>query len=170
MVNHGSALDDESLAGEQWADAIAEPSAVVDHARRLVGGRASPASCHLLTARRRSPAHLDAVVRIVGDLEGLARHPARALAGDHTHADRDLVVGLELAAAGAAAVQTVNLWVDSKGSVLLVERRRTAVEGLPGGELLLVIDLQLEAKTAPVTLGKTPFGKGFEVAKAETKE
>lgn len=54
-------------------------------------------------------------------------------------------------------------------TILLVERRQTRLELLPGNELLLTIDLQLEPPpkaTADVTLGKTPFGLvGVRMAK-----
>jgi hypothetical protein len=58
----------------------------------------------------------------------------------------------------AAALLTVNLWLDDKGKALLTERRLTQVQTLPANEWLLIIDLQFEAKGDPVTLGKTPFG------------
>jgi len=65
-----------------------------------------------------------------------------------------------------AAVLTLNAWTVEPGKVLLEERRRTAARGLPSGEWLLVIDLQLEAKDEPVVLGKTPFGLlGVRMAK-----
>ncbi|MSR42420.1 MAG: hypothetical protein EXS29_00070 [Pedosphaera sp.] len=57
-----------------------------------------------------------------------------------------------------AAVLALNHWVDKNGKVLLIERRRTAVQPLPGGESLLTIDLQLEPREKEATLGKTPFG------------
>jgi hypothetical protein len=63
----------------------------------------------------------------------------------------------------------VNHWVDegNNNAVLLIERRRTAVQLLPHNELLLLLDLHLEApKDKPVTLGKTPFGLvGVRMAK-----
>jgi hypothetical protein len=57
-----------------------------------------------------------------------------------------------------AAVQTVNGWIDQSGKVLMTDRRRTAVRVLPNNEWLLIIDLQLQAKNEPVTLGKSNFG------------
>jgi hypothetical protein len=70
----------------------------------------------------------------------------------------------------AAAVRSTDHWVrTADDKVLLVERRRTEVRLLAGRELLVLIDLQLEAPpktTAPVTLGKTPFGLvGVRMAK-----
>jgi hypothetical protein len=69
-----------------------------------------------------------------------------------------------------AAVRSTNHWISSADNkVLLVEHRRTQLQTLPGNELLLVIDLQLEtpAKSeADVMLGKTPFGMiGVRMAK-----
>ena len=68
---------------------------------------------------------------------------------------------------GLAAVTTVNHWVGGDdGRVLLVERRRTEVRLLEGGEWTLVLDVRLEVKDGPVTLGKTPFGLvGVRMAK-----
>ena len=55
---------------------------------------------------------------------------------------------------------------DKTGKVLLEERRRVSLELLPDGESLLVLDLRFEAKGAPVTFGKTPFGLvGVRLAK-----
>jgi methane monooxygenase PmoA-like len=66
----------------------------------------------------------------------------------------------------AASVLTVNAWIDETGKVLLTERRQTQVQKLPENEWLLIIDLQLEPKGEPVTLGKTPFGLiGVRMAK-----
>ncbi len=58
-----------------------------------------------------------------------------------------------------AAVLVTNAWIEEKsGRTLLTERRRIAAVPLePRRKALLILDLQLEAKT-PVTLGKTPFG------------
>jgi hypothetical protein len=74
---------------------------------------------------------------------------------------------LEDEGGGAAAVVALNHWVDGEGGkVLLAERRRTEVRLLEGGNWLLLIDLRLEPKDAPVVLGKTPFGLvGVRVAK-----
>lgn len=58
----------------------------------------------------------------------------------------------------AAAVQTVNAWLDDAGRPLLTERRRITTQWLPQNEWLLIVDLQLSAATESVTLGKTPFG------------
>lgn len=68
----------------------------------------------------------------------------------------------------SAAVISHNNWVSTKeGKVLLKERRTTAVHALPGDELLLVVDIELSAEGADVTLGKTPFGF-FAVRLAKT--
>jgi len=68
----------------------------------------------------------------------------------------------------AAAVVSHNVWLNTKeNKVLLRERRRTAVHALPGDELLIVVDLELSAEGADVTLGKTPFGF-FAVRMAKT--
>jgi hypothetical protein len=72
--------------------------------------------------------------------------------------------------ADAAAIRSTNHWVrTADDKVLLVERRWTEVRLLPDRELLVLIDLQLEAPpkaAAPVVLGKTPFGLvGVRVAK-----
>ena len=72
---------------------------------------------------------------------------------------------LEDSDAGAAAT-IFNHWLDRNGKVLLEERRRVNLEVLPGGESLLVLDLRFEAKSTPVTFGKTPFGLvGVRMAK-----
>ncbi len=53
------------------------------------------------------------------------------------------------------------------GKVLMVERRRIAVEPLAKGDWLMLVDLQFEAPgREPVTLGQTPFGMiGVRMAK-----
>jgi hypothetical protein len=65
-----------------------------------------------------------------------------------------------------ASLTALNAWVDDASQkTLLHERRRVEVQPLAGGEWLLVIDLQFEAKE-PVTLGKTAFGMiGVRMAK-----
>jgi hypothetical protein len=65
-----------------------------------------------------------------------------------------------------ALVETENAWLDPAGQPVLHDRRRLAVKPLPGGEWLLLIDLQLEARTADVPLGQTAFGfLGVRMAK-----
>jgi hypothetical protein len=65
-----------------------------------------------------------------------------------------------------ASVTTVSAWQDDKGKTLLTERRRTLVHLLPRDEWFLIIDLELETKTEPVTLGQSPFGMiGVRMAK-----
>ena len=61
----------------------------------------------------------------------------------------------------------VNTWRDADGKVLMVERRRVAVEPLDDGQWRMAIDLQLESPgSEPVTLGQTPFGMiGVRMAK-----
>jgi hypothetical protein len=64
------------------------------------------------------------------------------------------------------AVLSVNHWVAREGKVLLEERRRTAVRALPDKEWLLLLDVELHAKGAPVTFGKSAFGLvGVRMAK-----
>jgi hypothetical protein len=58
----------------------------------------------------------------------------------------------------AAAVQTVNAWLDAAGRPLLTERRRVTTQWLPQNEWLLIVDLQFSAMSERVTFGKTPFG------------
>jgi hypothetical protein len=58
----------------------------------------------------------------------------------------------------AAAVQTVNGWLDPTGRTLLTERRRITAQWLPNQEWLLIIDIQLSAAAEPITLGKGSFG------------
>jgi len=66
----------------------------------------------------------------------------------------------------AAAATLFNHWLDKNGNVLLEERRRVSLELLPNNESLLVLDIRFEAKGAPVTFGKTPFGLvGVRMAK-----
>jgi hypothetical protein len=66
-------------------------------------------------------------------------------------------------------VAATNVWIDESNNnkVLMLERRRTAIQLLPGNEFLLYLDLKLEApKDQPVTFGKTPFGLvGVRMAK-----
>ncbi len=95
-----------------------------------------------------------------------------------------------------ASMLCLNAWQDKAGKTVMIERRRTAVQAIngeekkgtvpicrngpegashkwglspffPGGEWLMVIDLQLEAPASgPVTLGETPFGLiGVRMAK-----
>jgi hypothetical protein len=70
-----------------------------------------------------------------------------------------------------AFVQSVNHWINEKdkNALMLVERRRTTLELLPGNELLLTLDLRLSLppnQNQPVTFGKTPFGMvGVRMAK-----
>ncbi len=68
-------------------------------------------------------------------------------------------------------IATTNHWIDESknNQILMVEKRRTTIELLPNNEFLLILDLQLETPkgaTAPITLGKTPFGLvGVRMAK-----
>ena len=67
----------------------------------------------------------------------------------------------------AAFVETENAWLDQDGKPVLRELRRTGVRALPGGEWLLLLDLQFEAPgERAVTLGETAFGLlGVRMAK-----
>jgi Methane oxygenase PmoA len=65
-----------------------------------------------------------------------------------------------------ASLLTLSAWTSSSGKVLLQERRQLSVQLLPRDEWILIIDLQLDSRGDPVTLGKTPFGMvGVRVAK-----
>jgi hypothetical protein len=65
-----------------------------------------------------------------------------------------------------SSIVAENEWTTKEGEVLLTETRTTTVTLLPNKEWLLIIDLQLNAKDKPVTLGKTPFGMiGVRMAK-----
>ena len=57
-----------------------------------------------------------------------------------------------------SSIVTENQWVTNKDKVLLSETRRIATLLLEDHEWLLIIDMELRAKDAAVTLGKTPFG------------
>ncbi|MFO0967014.1 MAG: PmoA family protein [Gemmataceae bacterium] len=83
------------------------------------------------------------------------------------NAGRIVTQRLEKLEDGAEAAATLlNHWIGPDDKVLLVERRRTALHPLDKGESLLLLDLTLEAKGGPVTLGKTPFGLvGVRMAK-----
>src|SRR5207245_3688579 len=91
------------------ARAVVEPRAVTYHACSLIGGRASPAGFQLLAVRRGSPAHLDAVVGIVGDLERLGpgehvaegERPARAVAARVLETPRGRLVAEDCLQLGA---------------------------------------------------------------------
>lgn len=66
----------------------------------------------------------------------------------------------------SAHVLSTAVWMAGTGKVLLNERRQTSVHWLPDGEWSLVLDLQLEAASEAITLGKTPFGiLGVRMAK-----
>lgn len=66
-----------------------------------------------------------------------------------------------------ASALTVSEWQTTNGTVLLLERRRTAIRLLPDKEWWLVLDLELRSPgTNAVPLGKTPFGLvGVRMAK-----
>lgn len=67
-----------------------------------------------------------------------------------------------------ASITALNHWIDEANrKTLLVERRKLTFQPLDKGEWLLLIDLQLAAPDAAVTLGKTPFGPiGVRMAKS----
>ncbi len=67
----------------------------------------------------------------------------------------------------AAFLETENAWRDKDGATLLTELRRTTVRDLASGELLLVIETQLEARGAEVKLDESAFGM-FAVRMAKT--
>lgn len=58
----------------------------------------------------------------------------------------------------AAFLETENAWRDTEEKALLTELRRTTVRDLPGGERLLVIEIQLEARGGEVKLDQSAFG------------
>jgi len=65
-----------------------------------------------------------------------------------------------------SAVLTENEWTTKEGKVLLDEKRQVTVLLLGQGEWMMVIDMELKARDAAVTLGKTPFGViGVRMAK-----
>lgn len=65
-----------------------------------------------------------------------------------------------------SSIVSENEWTTKEGKVLLTETRTTTVTLLKNLEWLLIIDLELNAKDKPVTLGKTPFGMiGVRMAK-----
>jgi hypothetical protein len=67
--------------------------------------------------------------------------------------------------ADSAAVRTINAWTVTN-RVLLLEHRQVTAQALPDKEWLLIVDLQLEARSEEITLGKTPFGLiGVRMAK-----
>jgi len=67
---------------------------------------------------------------------------------------------------GLTFVETENAWLDPEGKPVLHDRRRIGARALPNGEWLLLLDLQLEARTTDVTLGQTAFGLlGVRMAK-----
>lgn len=65
-----------------------------------------------------------------------------------------------------AFIETENAWLGQDAKPVLRELRRTAVQSLPDGEWMLLIDTQLEARGGEVTLGQTAFGLlGVRMAK-----
>jgi hypothetical protein len=65
-----------------------------------------------------------------------------------------------------AFCETENAWLDKEGKPVLHDKRRVSVRPLADREWLLLLDLQLEARTADVPLGETPFGMlGVRMAK-----
>jgi hypothetical protein len=65
-----------------------------------------------------------------------------------------------------AFCETENAWLDKEGTPVLHDRRRISVQPLAEKEWLLLLDLQLEARTADVPLGETAFGMlGVRMAK-----
>ena len=65
-----------------------------------------------------------------------------------------------------ALVEVQNAWLDKAGRELLHERRRIAVQALEAGEWLLLLDLQLEARSGEVTFEAGKLGLiGIRLAK-----
>ncbi len=65
-----------------------------------------------------------------------------------------------------ALIQIANAWKDNAGKTLLDEMRTMRFRRQANGQWLCILDLELSAKTAAVTLGKTPFGLvGVRMAK-----
>ena len=65
-----------------------------------------------------------------------------------------------------AFAETENAWLDKEGKAVLHDRRRVSVKPLAEKEWLLLLDLQLEARTADVPLGESAFGMlGVRMAK-----
>ncbi len=58
----------------------------------------------------------------------------------------------------SASIETENAWIDKAGVPQMHEFRRTRVQLLADGEWLLLIDVQFEARKAPVELKETAFG------------
>lgn len=65
-----------------------------------------------------------------------------------------------------AFAETENAWLNKEGKPVLHDKRRVSVKPLAGREWLLLLDLQLEARTADVPLDDTAFGfLGVRMAK-----
>ena len=65
-----------------------------------------------------------------------------------------------------AFAETENAWLDKEGKPVMHDRRRISVKPLAGREWLMLLDLQLEARTADVPLAETAFGMlGVRMAK-----
>ncbi len=65
-----------------------------------------------------------------------------------------------------AFVETENAWLDKAGVAVMHDRRRITARTLPNDEWLLLLDLELDARTADVPLGQTAFGfLGVRMAK-----
>jgi len=65
-----------------------------------------------------------------------------------------------------AYVESENAWLDPQGRPVLHDKRRVGVKALGNREWMLLLDLQLEARTSDVVLGPTAFGiLGVRMAK-----
>jgi hypothetical protein len=65
-----------------------------------------------------------------------------------------------------ALLEFAHTWRDPAGKPLLGEKRTIRARAFDDGQWLLVLDLELIARDAPVTFGKTPFGLvGVRMAK-----
>jgi hypothetical protein len=57
-----------------------------------------------------------------------------------------------------ASIVSINAWIGKGETPLMTERRGIAVRPLSDRQWLMILDVQLEARDRPVTLGATPFG------------
>jgi hypothetical protein len=65
-----------------------------------------------------------------------------------------------------AYIESENTWTSPEGAPVLQDRRRVAVQTIGNKEWLLLLDLELHAKSAPVELAESPFGLlGVRMAK-----
>lgn len=60
--------------------------------------------------------------------------------------------------ADSSSILTTNAWLGPDGTALIKEMRRIELQLLKDGEYVIVLDLKLEAREKPVTLGQSIFG------------